>query len=126
MEKGQKVSRKGLENMSLAHRGKKHLETTKQKLRKIVKQKWTDKKYRVSLSGCNSPNWKEKNIGYWAIHSWLKKTFGKANKCTNLNCKKKSKIYDYCLRKGFKHERKRCNYTRLCRSCHIIYDRYEK
>ncbi len=60
--------------------------------------------------------------GYQAIHMWLNKNFGKANKCENKNCPKTSKKYHHALRKGFKHEHKRENYIMFCAKCHFDYD----
>jgi len=60
--------------------------------------------------------------GYSAIHHWLKKNFGSANKCTNPLCCKTRKKYHYALLKGKNHEHKRENYVRLCTMCHFHYD----
>lgn len=66
--------------------------------------------------------WTGDKASYGAIHLWLRKTYGKADRCENPKCPKKSKIFEYALIKGKKHERKRKNYKKLCRSCHDIYD----
>lgn len=65
----------------------------------------------------------DENVGYFGIHQWLKRKFGFPEKCVNPLCKKKSNIFEYCLREGFEHKRNRSHYTRLCRSCHRIYDK---
>lgn len=60
--------------------------------------------------------------GYHAIHKWLIKNFGKANKCEQLDCKKTSKCYQYALLKNKKYEHKRENFRMMCASCHRLYD----
>jgi len=59
---------------------------------------------------------------YRQIHVWLNKEFGKAIFCENPQCKKKSIIFEWALKKGSKHSFNRNSYTRLCRSCHRKYD----
>lgn len=71
--------------------------------------------------GSDSPQWKE-NPSYFAIHAWLRKTFGKPNICENPKCKHSSEYYQWAKLKNKKYERKRENYIRLCHSCHTSYD----
>lgn len=59
---------------------------------------------------------------YRMVHDWLNKHYGKANKCENESCKNKSKVFEYCLRKGQEHARDISKYIKLCRSCHRSYD----
>ena len=59
---------------------------------------------------------------YRIVHDWLGKHYGKADKCESNDCSGKSATYEYCLKKGKRHERKRGNYSMLCRSCHRKYD----
>lgn len=56
------------------------------------------------------------------IHQWLRKKHGKANKCINPSCPKKSKNFDYCLITGKEHKKDRKHYRTMCRSCHYKYD----
>lgn len=59
---------------------------------------------------------------YRIVHDWINRHYGKANKCQNPNCKNKSKVYEYCLKRGREHDRNINNYIQLCRSCHRLYD----
>lgn len=59
---------------------------------------------------------------YRIVHTWLNKHHGKANKCECGNCSNKTERYEYALKRGYKHDRKRDNYLMLCRSCHRRYD----
>lgn len=63
-----------------------------------------------------------RNGGYGAIHKWLRRHYGNANKCESSTCNDKSNIYQWALRKGKKHEYERDNYIMLCASCHAKYD----
>src|SRR3990167_5514729 len=73
-------------------------------------------------SGENNLMWKGDNAGYFTIHSWLKRHFGKANKCENPNCKKISNRFHWAKLKGKRYIHKRENFWMLCSSCHTIYD----
>lgn len=59
---------------------------------------------------------------YRIIHDWINKHYGKADLCSNPDCKGISKFFEYCLKKGCEHERNINNYIKLCRSCHRHYD----
>lgn len=77
----------------------------------------------VHLKGSNNNSWKGYDIGYYGIHDWLRKNYGKANKCENPECKCKNiKRYEWALIKGKNCERKRENFWKLCSSCHKKYD----
>ena len=66
--------------------------------------------------------WKGDNIGYVAIHLWLRTNFGKAIRCENVNCRKTSKKYHWALKKCYRYQRRRENFIQLCFGCHSIYD----
>lgn len=71
-------------------------------------------------------NW-QKKPSYTAIHLWLRKEYGPANKCSNkIDCPKKAEVYNWCLKKGKEYERKRQNFIMLCRACHVKYDNMMK
>lgn len=59
---------------------------------------------------------------YQEIHHWLRKNFGKATKCDNKDCTKKSVSYQWALRTGFEYYFKRKSFQMLCRSCHAKID----
>ncbi|MEK6879365.1 MAG: hypothetical protein AABY22_07155 [Nanoarchaeota archaeon] len=76
--------------------------------------------------GENHYHWKGDKIGYEALHKWLRRIYGNANKCENPDCKSIVKTYEYALLKRKKYERKRENFWQLCRSCHRKYDYTEE
>jgi len=59
---------------------------------------------------------------YRAIHKWIARNYGKADKCVGADCKGMSKKYEWALIKGNSHGRDINSYMMLCRSCHGIYD----
>jgi hypothetical protein len=78
--------------------------------------------FKINYIGEKASNWKGNKIGYDAIHFWLKKEFGKANKCEYPNCKKLKQVFEWAKLKGKNYERKRENFWMLCVNCHRKYD----
>jgi len=78
----------------------------------------TKRKISISNTGEKSSQWKGDNIKYQAIHTWLRTRYGNANKCENIDCKNKSKEYQWALIKGKLYKRRRNHFIMLCRSCH--------
>lgn len=78
-------------------------------------------KGKTHLKESKNPNWKGDNVGYTALHDWLRKNYGKASKCEH--CKTlNAKRYEWALIKGKKYQRKRENFIELCPKCHAKYD----
>lgn len=73
-------------------------------------------------TGQNHPLWKGSQVGLKAMHTWLRYHYGKANHCENPDCLGLSKVFEWAKLKGKKYERKRENFWRLCKKCHVIYD----
>lgn len=101
--------------------------------KKYTEKKWEETKYcswncydknRIGkYRNKNHWSWKGDNIGVAAIHIWLKVNYGSPNKCEK--CGKNGLIgrkINWALIKGKNYERKRGNFWRLCRKCHIAYD----
>lgn len=63
---------------------------------------------------------------YASIHYWLRRNFVNEQVCENKKCDGTSKVFDWALKKGKKHQRKRSNYFRYCRKCHTKYDMTEE
>lgn len=117
------MSLESRKKLSESHKGKKHSKETKEKMSisalKNPRRYWLGKH---TVSGEKSGTWKGDKVGYWGIHKWLYKYYGKANYCENLKCSKKSKIFHWALIKNKNYERKRDNFMQLCMSCHWKYD----
>ncbi len=59
---------------------------------------------------------------YLNIHKWIKKYYGKANKCSSDTCDNSSNIFDWALIHGRLYKRDVNNFIMLCRKCHCKYD----
>lgn len=63
---------------------------------------------------------------YMTVHNWLKRHYGKADKCEDEKCDGTSTTYQWALLKGKKYESKRENFVKKCRKCHCRYDNWNK
>lgn len=75
---------------------------------------------RGEISNEKHPQWKGDKAGYTAIHMWLRRHFGKPNKCEfcgEVNAKK----YEWANISG-EYKRVREDYKSLCVSCHRFFD----
>ena len=57
---------------------------------------------------------------YTNVHVWVKKKYGKANKCEI--CHKEGLNYNWALKKGCEYDFDIDNFMQLCISCHRVYD----
>ena len=75
------------------------------------------------IKGENAPNYK-KVVGKSQVHHWLGVHYGKPRICEDKKCdgRTKERYFDWALKTGYKYERKRENFLRMCRSCHRRYD----
>lgn len=88
------------------------------------------------LASCNFGekhwNWQRNDPSYKAIHDWLRKKYGNANKCENKKCiypRKcargklmiKPKQYQWANTSG-QYKRDIKNFVQLCASCHKLFD----
>lgn len=73
----------------------------------------------TAKQGEESHNFK-KVVGYYAVHDWLYKNFGKADMCELCGSNKR---VQWAKLKGKSYERKRENFFKLCCLCHIEYDK---
>lgn len=76
--------------------------------------------------GENNCLWLGEKVGYFGIHKWLARIYGKANKCENINCLKRSTNFQWAKIKDKSYTRKRENFWMLCFGCHKRYDFNEK
>lgn len=76
-----------------------------------------------------NPEEKAKDVSvnkYQRIHYWIRKNFGKADRCENDDCEGTSKKYEWALKKGKSYEKNINNFKMMCKSCHVKYDFTEK
>ncbi len=71
----------------------------------------------------NKNNYKGENaiLNYQYLHGLIRKQFGTPRLCEHCN-KTDKKAYDWANKSG-KYIRKRVEWLRLCRKCHITYDK---
>lgn len=75
----------------------------------------------LAKRGEKHPNWKGDKVGYNGVHNWMKRHHGQPQFCEF--CKsRKEKMYDWANIDG-KYRRYRVDWLRLCRSCHIAFDK---
>lgn len=92
--------------------GSKHSIQTKQKISKSRKG---------LCVGNKNHKWKGNDVGYIALHDWIKVYYGRASLCENKLCADISKTYDWANISG-KYKRKISDWKQLCRSCHKKFD----
>lgn len=92
---------------------------------KIKCRKCEDTRRRIEWpKGHDNWNWKGSKAGYNAKHRWLDRNFGKKKLCENCG-DNESKFFDWANISG-EYKRNRSDYKRLCRSCHIKFDRRKR
>lgn len=68
------------------------------------------------------PNWKGDEVGYHALHSWVKRKWGKPTQCENCENTQQSKRLEWANLSG-KYKRVQNDWIQLCAKCHRRYDR---
>lgn len=69
--------------------------------------------------GSKSHKWKGDHVGYSALHKWVKRRMGKADKCILCN----SKLDVQWANKSYQYQRDVKDWMKLCRLCHVRRDR---
>lgn len=110
IRKGTKHSEETKKKISVAHNGLKHSEETKKKM--------SDIKISLNLINEKNHNWKGDDVGYSALHQWLKRNKPKSKVCEICGGKKKLDLAS----KTHEYTRNFDEYQWLCRSCHSIQD----
>lgn len=72
------------------------------------------------LSGINNPNWKEKGVGYNALHTWVQRQYGKPMFCEECKCSNRQ-MYHWANLSG-NYLRDRNDWKRMCVPCHKRFD----
>lgn len=126
--KGKKASLETLNKMRLVNLGKKHSKETKLKMsisaKKVEHTREWNKRVGLAIRGQNNGQWKGDNVGYAALHDWVKYYLGTPSFCESCGSVS-SKRYDWA-NKSFQYKRDLSDWIRLCRSCHIRKDKKDK
>jgi hypothetical protein len=73
------------------------------------------------LTGEKARHWNGDKVGYMGLHAWIRKQLDSPSLCDH--CKSTTeKRYEWANING-EYRRDPKDWIRLCRSCHIIYDR---
>jgi hypothetical protein len=70
--------------------------------------------------GENNPNWKGDDVGYFALHSWIRRTLGKPSRCKKCDTKDTYR-YEWANISG-KYKRDIADWISLCVKCHRVQD----
>ena len=65
--------------------------------------------------------WKGDDVGYTALHDWVKKHLGRPKKCEYCKLDDKKRVYHWANKSG-KYKRNLKDWVRLCVPCHRKYD----
>lgn len=104
--KGSHLTEAQKDHLRRLNLGKKQSEETKRKISESHKE---DKAYQ----------WKGDNVGYDALHDWVKKHLGKAFECYHCYSTKKVQWAN----KSREYKRDLTDWLQLCQSCHTKYDK---
>lgn len=74
---------------------------------------------RTYLSGNSNPLWKGSDVGYYALHSWVRRVKGSPQKCSK--CGKTGGKIEWA-NIDHRYDRNPDDYISLCTSCHREYD----
>lgn len=72
--------------------------------------------------GKDHHRWRGDKISCEGKHMWVRRKFGKPNKCENPKCSKKYTKYNWANISG-EYKRERWDWIQLCMSCHRKMDR---
>lgn len=72
------------------------------------------------LEGENNPAWKGDDVGYFALHEWVKRTLGTPQKCEHCETVSAKRFEWANISRKYKRDVK--DWKRLCSKCHAKYD----
>lgn len=120
--KNRKSWNKGLTGFKGYWTGKKHSDETKLKI-KIgnLNKKRTDKQrnnYKISKLGIKNPMWKKENVGYTALHNWIRRNKPKTELCEACLINPPKDLANI----SGKYKRDINDFQWICRKCHMYED----
>lgn len=69
--------------------------------------------------GAKNPRWKGDEVGYDAVHRWLRKNYSKTGHCEECGEKQRTEWANV----SGEYRRARADFRELCKSCHTKFDR---
>ncbi len=79
----------------------------------------------IKIDKCNGENnnyWKGDNASYSEKHKWIKRNYGKANKCENEICPVDNPRYFHWANLSGTYKREMSDWKQMCVSCHQKFD----
>lgn len=76
----------------------------------------------LGRKGERHPMWKGDKVGYQALHTWIRKTLGKPNRCEHCQLTVENSRKIHWANKSQEYMREPTDWLRLCISCHRKYD----
>lgn len=73
------------------------------------------------MSGSNSVHWKGEDVGYMALHEWVRKELGQPDTCEHCRIKGVGRKMHWA-NKDHKYKRNTKDWLRLCPKCHKKHD----
>ncbi len=64
----------------------------------------------------------KKDADYFQIHKWIRRNYGNADHCQNINCENDSIFFDWAKLPNAQYDHNIENYIQLCRKCHRLMD----
>ena len=113
MRKGQKMPEEVKRRISATEKGKHVSLETREKMRANM----------TGQVGEKCRNWVDDKVGYFGIHDWLAKWYGKADMCENKWCLGEHDLFHWAKLEDKQYERRRENFIKLCVRCHNRYDK---
>lgn len=74
------------------------------------------------MQGTNNPMWKSDNVGYYALHHWVRRCLGKPKQCAECGFESENIRQFHWANISHNYERDLDDWIRLCVSCHRAYD----
>lgn len=89
----------------------------------VMPEPWNKGKEFTAIRNEKHHNWKGKKVGYFALHNWLVRNFGKPEICENCGKADTRKQCMHWANVTGIYERERKNWKRLCVTCHNRFDK---
>lgn len=114
--------------MSLAHEGQIPTNLAQLKIMakgnkyRVGKIPWNKGKKIPEMSGEARYNWKGANVGYSALHSWVRRNLGRPKNCLECGFESDNIRQFHWANVSREYKRDLSDWIRLCAKCHKAYD----
>jgi len=126
-KKGQIAWNKGMKGVRF-NTGRTHFKKGMTSWNKGIKtgiKPWLGKK-RPEITGENNTEWKGDKVGYWGLHNWVRRHLGTPAICEFCGKAGLTGRQIHWANKSGKYKRDLNDWLRLCRQCHVKYDKMKE